>query len=239
MVLREAQPLSNFVGQFDGVKFTPDDDYTRWIDVGADNYAGVTWSDIPEEDGRRIFIGWMSNWQYAQVVPTYTWRSAMTIPVALTLTTVKEAPELKSTPVVELDAYFEADSLAEGKLPDSGSRLTITEINNLNTTITFSNNNGEEVVIMVSEERIGMDRSRSGVVGFESGFRKLQSFKHYLTAIDKIEIFLDRSSIEIFVNDGELVMTELVFPRSLYTQFRVSDGPKVLVSKYIEDPVTQ
>ena len=74
-----------FVGDFDGKTFTPNHDKIKWIDYGADNYAGVTFSDIPAEDGRRLFIGWMSNWQYAQVVPTYTWRSAMTIPRELTL----------------------------------------------------------------------------------------------------------------------------------------------------------
>ncbi|MDH5381668.1 MAG: glycoside hydrolase family 32 protein, partial [Cyclobacteriaceae bacterium] len=60
-----------FIGNFDGKTFTPMDSITRWVDHGADNYAGVTWSDIPKSDGRRLFMGWMSNWQYANVVPTY------------------------------------------------------------------------------------------------------------------------------------------------------------------------
>jgi fructan beta-fructosidase len=59
-----------FVGDFDGRKFIPQDTTTRWIDDGPDNYAGVTWSDVPKSDGRRLFLGWMSNWNYGQVVPT-------------------------------------------------------------------------------------------------------------------------------------------------------------------------
>ncbi|MEL6925104.1 MAG: glycoside hydrolase family 32 protein, partial [Bacteroidota bacterium] len=82
-----------FVGDFDGRSFVLDENFSGqvqnengvWIDYGRDNYAGVTWSDIPETDGRRLFLGWMSNWHYAQVVPTDTWRSAMTLPRVLSL----------------------------------------------------------------------------------------------------------------------------------------------------------
>ena len=77
-----------FVGDFDGKTFTLDPNFEQkvskekgvWIDYGKDNYAGVTWNNIPDSDGRRLFIGWMSNWDYAQQVPTTTWRSSMTIP---------------------------------------------------------------------------------------------------------------------------------------------------------------
>ena len=74
-----------------------------WLDYGRDNYAGVTWSDIPEVDGRRIFIGWMSNWQYAQVVPTEAWRSAMTLPRELVLMSTPEGLRLYSKAVKELE----------------------------------------------------------------------------------------------------------------------------------------
>ena len=99
-----------FVGDFDGRSFNLDDSMSDevsdnqalWLDYGADNYAGVTWSDIPKEDGRRIFIGWMSNWNYAQVVPTEKWRSAMTIPRELTLHKGNSGYRLYSVPVEEL-----------------------------------------------------------------------------------------------------------------------------------------
>lgn len=54
-----------------------------WIDFGRDNYAGVTWSNLP--GNRVLFMGWMSNWLYAQEVPTEKWRSSMTIPRDLIL----------------------------------------------------------------------------------------------------------------------------------------------------------
>ena len=95
-----------FIGDFDGRKFIPDSQYdseeATWLDHGRDNYAGVTWSDIPESDGRRLFIGWMSNWDYAQVVPTYQWRSAMTLPRELKLHSTDNGYRLTSHPVEEL-----------------------------------------------------------------------------------------------------------------------------------------
>ena len=71
-----------FIGDFDGKKFTPINTDTKWIDYGPDEYAGVTWSNT---GNRKIFLGWMSNWSYAQLVPTQTWRSAMTLPRNLSL----------------------------------------------------------------------------------------------------------------------------------------------------------
>jgi len=86
-----------------------------WLDAGADNYAGVTWSDVPESDGRRIFIGWMSNWFYAQQVPTEVWRSAMTIPWYLALVNVNGIPRLISKPVKELQKLRTSSQLIDGK----------------------------------------------------------------------------------------------------------------------------
>ena len=71
-----------FTGTFDGHVFTPGSTATKWIDYGPDEYAGITWSNTGD---RRIFLGWMSNWLYANLVPTVKWRNAMTIPRELKL----------------------------------------------------------------------------------------------------------------------------------------------------------
>jgi Beta-fructosidases (levanase/invertase) len=102
-----------FIGDFDGSKFTLDpnfktqlqDNNAVWLDYGRDNYAGVTWSNIPKKDGRHLFIGWMSNWQYARDVPTETWRSAMTAARELKLVKNKERYVLSSLPVSEFSNY--------------------------------------------------------------------------------------------------------------------------------------
>ena len=105
-----------FVGDFDGKKFTLDPDFEPfvkkgtaiWLDHGRDNYAGVTWSDVPKEDGRRLYIGWMSNWDYAQVVPTEVWRSATTLPRSLILKKTEEGYRIFLQPVKELEALRSA-----------------------------------------------------------------------------------------------------------------------------------
>ena len=89
-----------FTGTFDGRRFTPFATDTRWIDYGPDNYAGVTWSNT---GNRKIFLGWMSNWQYATLVPTEKWRSAMTIPRDLALEKIGENYYVTSMPVPELE----------------------------------------------------------------------------------------------------------------------------------------
>ncbi len=110
-----------FVGEFDGNSFHNENPGTEplWIDHGKDNYAGVTWSDIPEKDGRRIFMGWMSNWQYANQVPTERWRSAMTLPRELILDREGEGYLLRSIPVNETEKLREAQiKLEPGQIGD-------------------------------------------------------------------------------------------------------------------------
>lgn len=92
-----------FIGDFDGSHYNVESSEILWLDYGTDNYAGVTWSNIPESDGRRLFIGWMSNWKYANIVPTENWRSAMTLPRSLHLVKNENEFIVASRPVKELE----------------------------------------------------------------------------------------------------------------------------------------
>jgi len=59
-----------WVGGFDGERFTPDDDAPRWLDQGADFYAGVTWADPSDAASTtRYAMGWASSWDYAGRLP--------------------------------------------------------------------------------------------------------------------------------------------------------------------------
>lgn len=95
-----------FVGSFDGKKFVNESPtQTKWMDWGKDNYATVTWNNAP--DGRCIALGWMSNWQYANNVPTRQYRSANTLARDLTLYREGQEVYLKSTPSVEVKKHVE------------------------------------------------------------------------------------------------------------------------------------
>ena len=232
-----------FVGDFDGHKFNLDPDQPErlnssplWLDYGTDNYAGSTWSGGPSHDKRVNFIGWMSNWDYAASVPTQRWRSAMTLPRELKLVQTVRGLELHSVPVAELVALRNAKlSLAAQTISQpldltkiAGTKGGLLEINlDLDTPgaddveLRFGNSRGERVVFRLnkSERRYELDRTASGAVDFDKAFPSLQTAPlrdsgDHVT----LKILLDQSSIEVFVNDGETVITSLAFPTVPYDQ---------------------
>ena len=102
-----------FIGDFDGKTFTTDQTKDLWIDWGTDNYAGVTFSNAPND--KIIFLGWMSNWLYANEIPTKKWRGAMTLPRKLSLHRVGEGYSLFNYPIQKFD------TLVRRSLKTSGS----------------------------------------------------------------------------------------------------------------------
>lgn len=194
-----------FVGDFDGKQFTPQDTVTRWIDHGADNYAGVTWSDIPASDGRRLFLGWMSNWEYGQVVPTGVWRSAMTLPREVTLLQKNNLYELKFKPVKELvNIQNNTKSFSGNARLDDPLALISFNVENPGDSFTFtlSNDLNEEASVSVSNGVLSFDRRTSGVTSFNAAFPAVHKLTVSDVDIKKMDLYVDVASIEIFVNDA-------------------------------------
>lgn len=209
-----------FVGDFDGKNFNVEGDQVKWLDYGADNYAGVTWSNIPQSDGRRLFMGWMSNWTYANTVPTEVWRSATTLPRSLELITHEGDNLLASRPVKELGKLrVSSETMAGNDLTLSNELVEIElEISEENFEVILSNNQGNRIIIGKNETGIYLDRGQSGLTEFNEEFKTLHNAPDLGLQYKKLKLFIDRSSIEVFFNDGELVMSELVFPNSPYTR---------------------
>ena len=94
-----------FVGDFDGANFRSENpaETILWSDGGMDNYAAVSWANVPSADGRRLWIGWMNNWAYAWDVPTVGWKGTMTLPREVRLRRMPEGIRLTQTPVRELE----------------------------------------------------------------------------------------------------------------------------------------
>lgn len=212
-----------FIGDFDGERFTTDQASVKWLDYGADNYAGVTWSNIPDSDGRRLFIGWMSNWMYANVVPTQVWRSANTLPRSLELYSVDQEYHLASRPVKELEMLRVESQEISGQTIALEQELVELQLrtNAADFMLEFSNPAGERVILEKKGKTFFLDRTQSGLVDFNKEFPAKHSAPLGDLEIEDLQIFLDRSSIEIFINQGELVMTELVFPRESYSQLQL------------------
>ncbi len=236
-----------FVGDFDGHTFTPLDDKIRWIDWGTDNYAGVTWYNAP--DNRILFMGWMSNWRYGQEVPTEKWRSAMTLPRELKLIqegenyTIQVQPvkewenivregethQISSNDTKELETGWNQHELIWRNLPKQGV-----------STMTFSNAMNEKVVLRIDydQQQFVLDRSSSGKpkevpseqeegkesvekVYNDSFFKEQIIPLDEIGAVEKVEVIVDASSFEVFINDGKKVLTALYFPTQDFTQLNI------------------
>ncbi|ULT57746.1 glycoside hydrolase family 32 protein [Neobacillus drentensis] len=226
----EGSRTQYFIGEFDGISFTNDnpDDTVLWLDHGRDNYAGVTWSDIPHEDGRRLFIGWMSNWKYANETPTVGWRSAMTLPRELSLKETFDGVRLIQTPVAELEKIrgekrswdqFILEPEENVSVDVSGNGLEIIAEFELQSATEFGikirNSDSKETIIGYDavNEFLFVNRINSGVTEFNEHFPCMHGapLKSKNNRI-KLQIFVDSSSVEIFANNGQVVITDLIFP---------------------------
>ncbi|MEZ5043879.1 MAG: glycoside hydrolase family 32 protein [Saprospiraceae bacterium] len=226
-----------FVGDFDGSTFSSDYpvEQVNWLDYGKDNYAGVSWSDIPAADGRRLFLGWMSNWEYATKVPTSKWRSAMTIPRELSLKNTPNGLQLFSNPAKEMAGLRkEAIDISESKVTghtlikeiNAGSfevELTfdLAQSDSKSFGIEFGNANGEHIRIGYDKASSFMivDRSNAGKMDFSPAFPGLHYIPFTPTEGEmKWQIFLDHSSMELFLNDGAIAFTTIFFPTTNFDQ---------------------
>ncbi|MFC3414507.1 glycoside hydrolase family 32 protein [Algoriphagus hitonicola] len=212
-----------FIGDFTDGKFTPDDQLIRWLDYGPDNYAGVTWANTPN---RNLFIGWMSNWLYAQVVPTETWRSAMTIPRELSLFEVDGTLLVKSAPAEETlqlrGSSFELDKL-QSNLPSEAVEITAEIEDEEAFSILIENEIGEKVLITRDNGLVSVDRSLAGNSDFHPDFAAVHSAPMSWEA-NSLRLFLDASSLELFINDGEMVITSTLFPTEPWKKIRFSEN---------------
>ena len=214
-----------FVGHFDGHKFTCESapTITKWLDYGKDQYATVTFNNAP--NGRIVAIPWMSNWQYGNHVPTLQFRSANGLPRELGLFSYQGESYISVKPSPEV---FKAFSNKTSTKLQPASYIEVTNIKG-NASITLKNNQNEEVVMVYDAKKgtFSMDRDQSGVSDFSSEFKAVTTSPTY-GAISGLQIFVDKSSVEVFDVDGKMAMTNIVFPTSPYTDV-VAKGCKVKI----------
>ena len=215
-----------FIGEFDGHKFTCEDEpsETKWMDYGKDHYATITFDNAPE--GRRVGIAWMSNWQYANQVPTKQFRSANSIARDFGLFEYNGETYCSVSPVKEMDAV-------RGQRISSPSETCeiVVQLKG-DAQLTLRNSKGEKVVITYDavEQTIDFDRRRSGDVSFSEAFPCIVTSPTYGQA-KTLRIFVDRCSIEMFEGDGKMSMTNLVFPSEPYNKIIVKGKAKATIYK--------
>ena len=231
--LPEGSRTQYFIGDFDGKRFRNDNpnNVALILDQGRDNYAGVTWSNSQSADGSLRYIGWMSNWKYAMSVPADTFRSSMTLPREIGLMETKQGLRIVQSPIIEnhpnrkqvkvwehVALTVESENLFNG--------LTFEQFE-LNFSCEFQEDACFEFAVRKSEREetiIGydhrskslyVDRSCSGEVQFHPAF----GCRHEVLLPDlsnelKLNIFVDTCSVEIFIQNGEEVITDLIFPEA-------------------------
>lgn len=223
-----------FVGDFDGKKFTSDQKETLWMDYGKDNYAGVTWSDAP--DNRRILIGWMNNWQYAEKKPTAPWSGAATFPREMGLVKDGNLYLLTSTPVKEIewlkgesaklgtvkvsDSYLLSEQFSFEKAPVE-IKLAFDQKNNTQMNfpakygISLKNDKGEYMLIGYDnmEKIFYVDRTNATGEIFSDKFSSLHGVP-YIINTPQVDwhLIIDVSSVEFFAAGYRIAMTDLFYP---------------------------
>jgi fructan beta-fructosidase len=228
-----------FTGKFDGHTFTPFQTDTRWIDWGPDDYAGVTWSNTKD---RKIFLGWMSNWQYANQVPTATWRSAMTIPRDLSLEKIGDKYFVRSTPSPELKMLEQQPvEITNKSISYTGAaqlKLSSDKISDFS--ISLSNDSSQKVVLGYDkkENQFYIDRTASGKIDFENGFAsRTVAPRIALTDSTDITLVIDVASVELFADNGLTVMTGIFFPAKEYNKINIDTGDSFKIKSVVFTPL--
>lgn len=239
-----------FLGAFDGKQFKLQDEFEEtlekdsavWLDYGRDNYAGVSWSDVPQEDGRRIFIGWMSNWMYAREVPTERWRSAMTIPRELVLRNTVEGVRLFSIPVKELNGIRKESKDITPRIIDDQLNLTALldstqGLYEVDLTLRWSEKKSPSQIYLKLSNAKGefytagydpaknqffSDRTKTGKVDFNPEFAERHTAPGgQMGNTLRLKAYFDLASAEVFANGGLTVLTDIFFPNEDFDQLQL------------------
>lgn len=244
-----------FIGKWNGTAFNSYDK-TKLLraDNGFDNYAGIPFHNDPL--GRVIFIGWMSNWMYAQLTPTSTWRGQMTVARVLTLKTVNGIPHLVQRPIETFNTTIDSSRTWSLQTPleisgqqivdltsqipfKMGSMLTLEYTMDIRNSANgkvefqFGNTNGEFVSFGYCIGDVGiyeLDRSKSGDTSFSPKFTDTVARAERIGSGNLLtgQIILDTASIEIFADDGLNTFSALFFPTELYETIQLNVTQQVV-----------
>ena len=231
-----------FIGDFDGQRFTPDpkalpspltqtqDLPYQWVDYGKDFYAAVTWSNMPVADGRRIWIGWMNDWQYSDAFPSSPWRSCMSLPRSLGLTPCRGGLTLVQTPVIQIDKLrgteqsLELFAIGEGRQPIPLSHPTDQA---LELELRFSLGQAEEFGLILDagqgesirlgyhtdRQELFLDRRHAGE-DIDPDFPGIHRAPvEPIKGLLELQVIIDHCALEVFAQGGRVTLSDMVFPK--------------------------
>ncbi|NYH80650.1 fructan beta-fructosidase [Actinopolyspora biskrensis] len=238
--------MQYFVGEFDGTRFRNDGSpgEVRWVDQGADFYAAVTWAGIPESDGRRLWLGWMSNWTYASEIPTSPWRGSMSVPRELSLIETGAGLRVAQRPVAELERVRRRPRRWSGAVSDGGAapefrgseldmttefRLTGASATSFGLEVFTDGEQVTRIGYDVTARQVFVERTESGDTTVSDAFPARHAAEHVPDdGVVRLRILMDRCCVEVFGDRGQVVLTDLVFPAPKGNRVRpFADGGRV------------
>ena len=235
-----------FVGQFDGTVFTPyddapgaDPDDVLWLDHGADFYAATTFSGDPPDGA--VIVGWMSNWDYADAVPTAPWRGGTAIPRRLALEArdgaapllvssiapvARTALESSSSTVTVDDTTVDDSTADEGTVALPASPCAPVQLIDLRLEpgeaqraglVLHGSADGERGARLVYDADAGtltFDRSGAGTSVSPTFAAEHVAQVHPVGQSPGLDltVLVDRSSVEVFADGGRTTITDLALP---------------------------
>lgn len=240
-----------FVGSFDGKKFVNNSspNVIKWMDYGKDFYATSTWDNLP--DGRCVAIAWMSNVAYANDVPTKYFRGINSLPRQLSLNRSDYDIYLASVPCQELNLLRNQRKIlnpfivsSECNIPsilsyNKGAFELNLDFENINAEVygfKLFNTFGESIDFNINsvEMILTLDRSKSTISKFNSNFASIINIPiNKIKCKNSLRVFIDKSSIEIFINNGEVALTNLIYPQEPFNRISfISKGGSFKVNKF-------
>jgi len=194
---------NHYIGTFDGKIFKAESDLLR-TDFGANFYAAQTWSDIPKSDGRRIQIAWMNGGKY----PDMPFNQQMTFPVELTLRTTPYGIRLFRKPIKEIENIYQKEYFWQDQiLPPKNDILSGIKGDLFNIYAEIELYKSSEVGFVIYGEKVQYNK--------ESKQLSCLGRSALLEPIDNkisLQILVDRTSIEVFGNDGLVSLSSCFLP---------------------------
>ena len=246
--LHDGRGVLYLIGEFDGQTFISDDppERLRWVDYGADFYANISWSDMP--DSRRILLGWMSNWSYAHDIPTQGWRGTMSLPHEVSLVSVGDEVQLLQQPIREIRRLWGSTMQAiktTSQLPlalnhdalDIHVQFDVPSSNmkRFGLILRWANDCECRIGIDCEQKEVYIDRRDANNVTIHDIFNAIHTAPlRWNSDSFSLRLIYDRMTLELFADAGLITFTNLLFPQAALTELTTfAEGDKIGIQELI------
>jgi sucrose-6-phosphate hydrolase SacC (GH32 family) len=217
-----------FLGNFNGKNFTPSNEAGShgWTNYGKDDYCAINFNGLPRGQ-KPVLLGWMSNWQYAAKLPTAPWRGQMSLPRLLSFVRDDAGLALEQEPVI---APLRTKGLPISTSSGTGESVTIPyeldlqlghpEARIFGIRLYSDEEHWTEIGFDMTTKQFYVDRTKSGAP-IDKDFPAKTTAPLALGRPYNLKLTVDRSSVEVFAQNGTIAMTNLIYPLSSNSTIKI------------------